>query len=292
MSSVSSATAGPSRLLVRQLPRSLGGTTTPAAECWGQAHCRQRTSRLPIHHARNLHTTSVKKEEARQSAADEKAVDERASFHGDFSSLFSRQDAEMPADPVKRYEYLVAKGLLKADPHQKKIVEKLERLWKDLRTYDPGPIPDEPSELTPSFVSAPSLYAERRPRTHLLCSLENSSIIRRPTWLLQWTSTPSQRGCTSTARSARARQCSWTCFTRLCHPNSPAQSTARPVYTFTRLCSTCCTDSISSRCGTRSWGRVKETSCRRLRGAWPPRGGYCVLTSFRYARRFRFCRIS
>ncbi|WVR09343.1 hypothetical protein IAU60_006409 [Kwoniella sp. DSM 27419] len=46
-------------------------------------------------------------------------------------------------DPITRYDHLVEDGVLRADPYQRKIVDKLQRLWKDLEHYDPGDIPPE-----------------------------------------------------------------------------------------------------------------------------------------------------
>jgi hypothetical protein len=57
------------------------------------------------------------------------------------------------ADPMTRYEYLVEKGTLKPDDHQKGIIQHLQRLWKNLQDYDPGSIPPEETEIKPSFVS-------------------------------------------------------------------------------------------------------------------------------------------
>lgn len=55
-------------------------------------------------------------------------------------------------DPIRRYEHLVETGGLRADPHQRTIIEKLQRLWTDLKDYDPGDIPNQSEEISPSFV--------------------------------------------------------------------------------------------------------------------------------------------
>lgn len=72
---------------------------------------------------------------AHQQHRHKKQVDPRASFK----------------DPITRYEYLVSTGVLKADPQQKSIIMRLQRLWEDLETYDPGPVPPASTDLTPSF---------------------------------------------------------------------------------------------------------------------------------------------
>ena len=56
-------------------------------------------------------------------------------------------------DPMTRYQHLVDIGILKPDPHQKTIIEKLQRLWDDLKVYDPGPIPPEMPESNRGIVS-------------------------------------------------------------------------------------------------------------------------------------------
>ncbi|KAK4687105.1 peroxisome-assembly ATPase, partial [Tremellales sp. Uapishka_1] len=65
-------------------------------------------------------------------------------------------------DPLTRYEYLVATNVLHADPHQKSIILKLQRLWTDLSTYDPGPVPSPSTELAPSFFGK---WFSRKPST-------------------------------------------------------------------------------------------------------------------------------
>lgn len=59
-------------------------------------------------------------------------------------------------DPITRYEHLINVGILRADPHQRTIIERLQRLHQDLVGYDPGEVPPQTEELTPSFVSSPS----------------------------------------------------------------------------------------------------------------------------------------
>ncbi|WWD19338.1 hypothetical protein CI109_103797 [Kwoniella shandongensis] len=54
-------------------------------------------------------------------------------------------------DPITRYDHLVADNVLRPDPHQRAIISKLQRLWKDLQHYDPGPVPEPAEEVTPSF---------------------------------------------------------------------------------------------------------------------------------------------
>lgn len=59
----------------------------------------------------------------------------------------------MYLDPITRYDHLIETGVLKADSHQRTIIEKLQRLWGDLKDYDPGEIPSQTEEISPSFVS-------------------------------------------------------------------------------------------------------------------------------------------
>lgn len=54
---------------------------------------------------------------------------------------------------MTRYEYLVRTGVLRADPYQKEIIQKLQDFHEELRHYDPGPIPDAEDKVEPSFVS-------------------------------------------------------------------------------------------------------------------------------------------
>lgn len=61
----------------------------------------------------------------------------------------------MQADPVTRYEHLVSAGILKADEHQRSIIQHLQRLHTSLLDYDPGPLPPQMTEVTPSFVGSP-----------------------------------------------------------------------------------------------------------------------------------------
>lgn len=56
-----------------------------------------------------------------------------------------------PPDPLTRYQYLVDQGVLRADAHQKTIINQIMRLWDDLVDYDPGALPEEEPEQ--SFVS-------------------------------------------------------------------------------------------------------------------------------------------
>ncbi|TXT09197.1 hypothetical protein VHUM_02671 [Vanrija humicola] len=75
-------------------------------------------------------------------------------------------DAEAAAsfnDPMTRYEYLVNEGILRADPHQKNMVKKLQRLWNDLKDYDPGEIPELKTEVEPSLFGK---FFTRKTVTH------------------------------------------------------------------------------------------------------------------------------
>jgi len=66
------------------------------------------------------------------------------------------------ADPLTRYDHLISTGSLRADDHQRTIIEHLQRMWADLEDYDPGPLPPELVASSGSFVrlllgSCPSL---------------------------------------------------------------------------------------------------------------------------------------
>ncbi|KAK1921004.1 putative ATPase [Papiliotrema laurentii] len=54
-------------------------------------------------------------------------------------------------DPLTRYDHLVSVGTLRPDDHQRGIISYLQRLWDDLKDYDPGPIPPDPAPST-SFL--------------------------------------------------------------------------------------------------------------------------------------------
>lgn len=69
------------------------------------------------------------------------------------SSTCGDTDVEC-VDPISRYDHLIETGVLKPDSHQRTIIEKLQRLWTDLKDYDPGEIPTQTEELSPSFVSS------------------------------------------------------------------------------------------------------------------------------------------
>lgn len=61
-------------------------------------------------------------------------------------------------DPVTRYEHLIKDKVLRSDSHQKAIVQKLQRLWDDLKDYDPGPVPAAAAQPSSSFVSIAKIY--------------------------------------------------------------------------------------------------------------------------------------
>ncbi|EIW68375.1 hypothetical protein TREMEDRAFT_44750 [Tremella mesenterica DSM 1558] len=67
------------------------------------------------------------------------------------STKFEPPDHHTFEDPLTRYDHLVSTGVLKADPHQRLILMKLQRLWTDLRSYDPGPVPPQIDEIKPSY---------------------------------------------------------------------------------------------------------------------------------------------
>lgn len=141
-------------------------------------------------------------------------------------------------DPITRYEHLVATGVLKADDYQKGIIQKLQRLWTDLKDYDPGPLPPESTKSHPSFVSLnPSFSAALScPTKQLWYSSANSSLAN-----LQHPNQPSpqpksQKVYTSTVQSEQAKQCSWTFSTPPFHLNSDHPSMARHGYISTVSC--------------------------------------------------------
>lgn len=63
-------------------------------------------------------------------------------------------------DPVTRYEHLIRDNVLRSDPHQREIIQKLQRLWDDLKGYDPGPVPAAVARPSSSIVS----FAKNLPR--------------------------------------------------------------------------------------------------------------------------------
>ncbi|KAI0353065.1 AFG1-like ATPase [Trametes cingulata] len=52
---------------------------------------------------------------------------------------------EPPQSPLQQYHRLVESGTLKADPHQERIIQKLQRLHNDLLHYEPPSISHTPS---------------------------------------------------------------------------------------------------------------------------------------------------
>jgi predicted ATPase len=80
--------------------------------------------------------------------------EDEASHKGESSSGPS-VGVSLIVDPVTRYQYLVDTGVLKPDSHQATIIQKLQRLWTDLKTYDPGEISTQTEDISPSFVSVP-----------------------------------------------------------------------------------------------------------------------------------------
>lgn len=62
-------------------------------------------------------------------------------------------------DPITRYDHLVSAGTLRPDEHQRNIIQQLQRLWNDLKDYDPGPLPPESAPEPASFVSGTNFRA-------------------------------------------------------------------------------------------------------------------------------------
>ena len=63
--------------------------------------------------------------------------------------------------PLEQYRRLVDSGALKADEHQTRIIQRLQRLRDDLVTYDPPPIPSSTPSL--SLVCTPLCLHTRAP---------------------------------------------------------------------------------------------------------------------------------
>ncbi|WVO14581.1 hypothetical protein L204_102216 [Cryptococcus depauperatus] len=70
-------------------------------------------------------------------------------------------------DPLSRYEHLVEDRVLRPDDHQKEIIKHLQRLWDDLKDYDPGPVPPR-SATAPS--SASKLFYRTTDRSEIVPS--------------------------------------------------------------------------------------------------------------------------
>ncbi|KAL7419592.1 ATPase [Cryptotrichosporon argae] len=120
--------------------------------------------------ARTLHPPAVAASRARQLSSTrpwrqqaEAAVEEAPRSYA--QSRRAMQEAEAKAsftDPMTRYEHLVDTGVLRADPHQKTIVRRLQRLWEDLKGYDPGPVPGPSTAVEPSYFGK---FFTRKPAT-------------------------------------------------------------------------------------------------------------------------------
>lgn len=67
------------------------------------------------------------------------------------------QNASVPAasDPISRYESLVRTGVLRDDPYQRGIIERLQRLHAQLRGYVPDDVPSPGASgwVSPVFLS-------------------------------------------------------------------------------------------------------------------------------------------
>lgn len=109
--------------------------------------------------ARPLSTTSVRRHE--KSPADEhRSKPSDASFKGKLPDIRYHYQPTRPRrrlnsaiDPITRYDHLIDTGVLKADEHQRTIIKKLQRLWTDLKDYEPGELPPQSEQIQPSFVS-------------------------------------------------------------------------------------------------------------------------------------------
>ncbi|KIR54752.1 AFG1 family mitochondrial ATPase [Cryptococcus gattii Ru294] len=101
-------------------------------------------SRLPcgrlsaVADIRHIHSTrEARREKQNLTSTATHIVEARASFK----------------DPVTRYEHLIKDKVLRSDSHQKAIIQKLQRLWDDLKDYDPGPVPAAAAQPPSSFFS-------------------------------------------------------------------------------------------------------------------------------------------
>ena len=65
------------------------------------------------------------------------------------SVLTSAPDpADAALTPLEQYKKLVDSGVLRADEHQTRIIQKLQRLHDDLATYEPPQIDTSSSSLS------------------------------------------------------------------------------------------------------------------------------------------------
>lgn len=60
------------------------------------------------------------------------------------------------ASPLSQYNELIAEAGLRSDDHQRGVVERLQKLHDDLKSYTPPPIPTEVP--TQSFVCILALH--------------------------------------------------------------------------------------------------------------------------------------
>lgn len=127
-------------------------------------------SRLPcgrlsaVADIRHIHSTrESKREKQNLTSTTTHIVEARASFKGQFtcSNVSPTSEADvciLLQDPATRYEHLVKDKVLRSDSHQKAIIQKLQRLWDDLKDYDPGPVPAAAAQSSSSFVSIAKTY--------------------------------------------------------------------------------------------------------------------------------------
>ncbi|OXC67634.1 hypothetical protein AYX13_03926 [Cryptococcus neoformans] len=92
----------------------------------------------PVAATRHIHLTRAARNEKQSfTSTATHIVEARASFR----------------DPVTRYEHLIRDNVLRFDPHQREIIQKLQRLWDDLKGYDPGPVPAAVAQPSSSIFS-------------------------------------------------------------------------------------------------------------------------------------------
>lgn len=75
-------------------------------------------------------------------------------------------DISGPVTPLSRYNQLVEAGALRDDPHQRTIIEKLEKLHQELTTYHPPPIPTSSSTSGSSWFG--NLFSSNSAANHVI----------------------------------------------------------------------------------------------------------------------------
>lgn len=235
-------------------------------------------SRLPcgrlsaVADIRHIHSTrEARREKQNLTSTTTHIVEARASFKGQFTFLMFRRHQKLMCecffqDPVTRYEHLIKDKVLRSDSHQKAIVQKLQRLWDDLKDYDPGPVPAAAAQPSSSFVSIAKIYQGTSNLIYFFFSSVNSSledphILKQQSPYLMF-----PKVSISTGLSVQARLCLWISFTPL-SPSSSGLSLKAAMdlreYISTPSCSTSFSDSISWSLSMKRQGWEKGMCCPR-----------------------------